>query len=349
MRKFLLDFSDKKEGHILIAASRRRYFVKIIFCAVIAPLFLVAGPSSTAQNIFVSAQGNIIKIPPSGTAGTIASGLGNPTQLAFNSAGNLFVIISDGTVCEYTPGGRQTACFSGLNSAQSLAFDNSGNLYVGQSNGEIVEIATNGAQSFLPNNYGDVAGLAFDGKGDLFVANRHGDSVTEIDTSGSTSTVATGLNGPTSLVLDSAGNVFVGNASGEIIEIRTNGQQSVFATGLDGIAGLAFDAAGNLFEADENSGNIYKFAPDGTQTTFASGPNYGGLAIQFLPELQAIRTNGNFQVNVSMPSPYYSTVLQASADLVNWQNVFTNASPYTFVDGASSQLSSRFFRATAGP
>jgi hypothetical protein len=34
---------------------------------------------------------------------------------------------------------------------------------------------------------------------------------------------------------------------------------------------LVFDAAGNLFSADFNSGNIYKFAPAGTRSTFASG------------------------------------------------------------------------------
>ncbi len=55
----------------------------------------------------------------------------------------------------------------------------------------------------------------------------------------------------------------------------------VFASGVSPLA-LAFDAAGNLFEGD-SSGNIYKFTPDGTRTTFASGVGVpAGLAFQGL-------------------------------------------------------------------
>jgi hypothetical protein len=181
------------------------------------------------------------------------------------------------------------------------------------------------------------------------VANKHNNSVIEIVPGGTKSTVASGLSGPLSLVFDSVGDLFVGNSVGNIIEITTNGEQNVFAFGLDGIVGLAFDDAGNLFEADENSGNIYKFASDGSRTSLASGLNYAGLAIQFLPGLQAITTNQNFQITVSMPSPFYPTILQASTNLINWCNISTNTAPFTFTDSASSQLSARFFRASSGP
>jgi len=45
--------------------------------------------------------------------------------------------------------------------------------------------------------------------------------------------------------------------------------------------GLAFDPAGNLFEADFGSGNIYKFAPDGTRSELAAGTLVapGGVAV----------------------------------------------------------------------
>ena len=33
-----------------------------------------------------------------------------------------------------------------------------------------------------------------------------------------------------------------------------------------------------------------------------------------------------------MPSPYYSTIIQASTDLVNWVNIYTNTPPFTFTD-----------------
>lgn len=286
---------------------------------------------------------------PNGAQSTFASGLENPLQLVFNCVGNLFVLTSGGSVYEFAPNGQQGAVVTGLDSPQGLVFDYSGNLFVSQPNGDIIEIATNGTQGIFAFGFSDPVGLAFDNQGDLFVANRHANSVIEIDTNGDKSTFASGLSGPSWLVFDSVGDLFVGNAVGNIIEINTNQELSTFASGLDGIAGLAFDATGNLFEADENSGNIYEFTPDGTRTTYASGSNYGGLTIQFLPELQAAMTNGHFQISVSMPSPYYSTMLQASINLINWCNLSTNSSPFVFTDSVPSQFPYRFFRAATSP
>jgi hypothetical protein len=45
------------------------------------------------------------------------------------------------------------------------------------------------------------------------------------------------------------------------------------------------DSADNLFVADAPSCNVYKFTPDGTRSTFASGLNYPAfLACQPIPE-----------------------------------------------------------------
>src|SRR5215211_5030347 len=60
---------------------------------------------------------------------------------------------------------------------------------------------------------------------------------------------------------------------GAIYKFAPDGTQSTFATGLNGPVGLAFDSADNLFEADAGSGTINKFTPDGTRSTFASGLN----------------------------------------------------------------------------
>jgi hypothetical protein len=45
--------------------------------------------------------------------------------------------------------------------------------------------------------------------------------------------------------------------------------------------GLAFNSAGNLFVTEWDSGSIYEFTPDGTQSTFATGvTDPEGLAFQ---------------------------------------------------------------------
>ena len=60
-------------------------------------------------------------------------------------------------------------------------------------------------------------------------------------------------------------------SSGTIFKFTPNGTKNTFASGLSGPEGLAFDASGNLYETDYNSGTIFKFTPDGTKSTFASG------------------------------------------------------------------------------
>jgi len=62
--------------------------------------------------------------------------------------------------------------------------------------------------------------------------------------------------------------------SGTIFKFTPDGTKTTFASGLSGPGGLALDASGNLFEADENSGKIFKFTPAGTKTAFATGLNH---------------------------------------------------------------------------
>jgi hypothetical protein len=69
-----------------------------------------------------------------------------------------------------------------------------------------------------------------------------------------------------------AQNLFMSSNDGQtgvIFEFTPDGTQSTFASGLSNPQGLVFDSSGNLFVAD--SGAIYKFGPDGVRTTFALG------------------------------------------------------------------------------
>jgi sugar lactone lactonase YvrE len=66
------------------------------------------------------------------------------------------------------------------------------------------------------------------------------------------------------------------SGSDSIFKYTANGIRSTFATGLRQAVALAFDRQGNLFVVDSGSGipqtdsTIVKFAPDGTQSTFAN-------------------------------------------------------------------------------
>src|SRR6266480_4025799 len=73
-------------------------------------------------------------------------------------------------------------------------------------------------------------------------------------------------------VLAASGDLFAAdNGSNTIFKFAPAGTGSTFASGLSGPFGLAFDSSGNLFEADYNSGSIFKFTPAGTKSPFAAG------------------------------------------------------------------------------
>ncbi len=319
-----------------------------------------------AQNLFVADSGSesIYEFTPSGAQSTFATDLYGPEGLAFDSAGDLFQAIVGG-IYEFTNGiATEKGTFATVEDEYGLAFNSAGELFVthngGRLNGFLDEFTPGGTLintvSYAATN---LFGLAFDSAGDLFVGEIKESGavgqILEITPGGVQSVFASGLGGLeiNGLAFNSAGDLFVSDEGrGNIYEFTTNGTQSTFASGLNLPYGLAFDSAGDLFEADLGSGNIYEFT-NGVATekgTFASGlgePTF--LAFQPVPDLRATGANGMFRLTVSMPSPYYSTIVQASTNLVNWCNIYTNTPPFTFTDSTATTFPYRFYRAVLGP
>ena len=71
-----------------------------------------------------------------------------------------------------------------------------------------------------------------------------------------------------------------------------------------------------------------------------------------LPQVSgnSIKPGGAFALTVSAPvNPPLSTIIQASTNLVNWVNVYTNMPPFVFTDPHASNYRTRFYRAVLGP
>lgn len=73
------------------------------------------------------------------------------------------------------------------------------------------------------------------------------------------------------------------------------------------------------------------------------------LEIQALPELRVERSDGKVQINVLLAPPARSAVLQASTDLMNWTNIYTNTPPFTFVESMEPTAPYHFYRAVLRP
>src|SRR4029077_9882968 len=139
----------------------------------------------------------------------------------------------------------------------------------------------------------------------LFSANRAG-SIYHYTSTGVRSIFSSGLSRPRGVAFDQFANLFVatntshnGTVSAAILKILPDRTQTTFAN-INGpstdffASGVTFDSAGNLFvmvldDTDPNAAStIYKFAPNGTQTTFGAVPGQGfGLAFDRAGNLYA--------------------------------------------------------------
>jgi sugar lactone lactonase YvrE len=118
----------------------------------------------------------------------------------------------------------------------------------------------------------------FDRNGNLFVtfSGTRGQqapvSIFKVTPGGTREPFATGILNPTSLAIDPTGRLYVSSRfEGAVYRIGDAGAAEPFATDLGVSCGLAFDQAGQLYVGDR-SGSIFKVAPDGSATLFASLP-----------------------------------------------------------------------------
>jgi uncharacterized protein (TIGR03437 family) len=166
-----------------------------------------------------------------------------------------------------------------LNNPTGLAVDTAGNLYIADTgNNRIREVFANGVIGTLAGNgnaalFGDRGsstlsaihaprGVAVDASGTIFIADTGNHCIRKVS-SGVITTVGCGFNAPSDVKVDDAGNVWV--ADDTLILLTDAGRKSIPVAGP---LGLALDAAGKIYASDAN-GRIVTVAPDGTVTAIA--------------------------------------------------------------------------------
>ncbi len=207
-----------------------------------------------------------------------------------------------GAVFQYTPLGAQTTFAPSLSRPRGLAIFN-GDLYVvtntldpvtGKLQQSILKVSASGVQTLFATlsttstvNFA-AEGLAIDSAGNVFVvafdqnSPAFASTIFKFTPDGAQSTFGSLPGQGFGLAFDAAGNLFAADASDQtIFKFTPAGASSVFVgpaafTGVQLPVGLAFDQLGNLFVTTEgNEGSpggdaILVFAPDGTESTFAT-------------------------------------------------------------------------------
>ncbi|HTK10251.1 MAG TPA: NHL repeat-containing protein [Ktedonobacteraceae bacterium] len=243
--------------------------------------------------------------------GVSANSLNQPSGLALDSSGNLYVADTTNNRVLYFPSGSTTATRvygqggsfttnSGnkggvgpdtLDTPAGVSLDSSGNLYVADTN-------NNRVLFFLA---GSTTATGVYGQGGNFNSSNvnHG------------SLDAMGFDHPSDLVLDSSSNLYVADPgnnrvlyfpSGTTTATRVYGQAGSFftntannggvsANSLNQASGLTLDSAGNLYVADTSNSRVLYFAAGSTTATRVYGqgssfttniPNNGGVSASSL-------------------------------------------------------------------
>lgn len=216
----------------------------------------VANPALDAEgNLYVTFSGSrgqkvpvsIYKIDTNYGVKPFVTDLMNPTGIAFNRDGQMFVSSRfDGTVYRVSASGSVSSYAEGMGVATGIAFDAEENLYVGDRSGTIFKISHDRQTFVFATLEASVSAyhLAFGPGGSLYVT------------------------GPTTSSYDA------------VYRIDPQGAVTVFYRGLGRPQGLAFDVDDNLYVAASLAGRrgIVRITPEGKASLAVAGQNLVGMA-----------------------------------------------------------------------
>lgn len=208
----------------------------------------------------------IFRIDINGELTEFSGDITNPTGIAFDSGGQMFVTSRmDGTVYRITPFKEAVPFARNLGIATGIAFDQSDTMYVGDRTGTIYKVNGIGEEIAWAQLEPSVSAyhLAVGPDQALYVA------------------------GPTVASFDA------------VMCIKPDGEVTLFYKGLGRPQGMAFDQEGNLHVAAAMRGRrgIVRISPDGKRAEmFLAGMNLVGLAFSSTGDLAVVSTDSVYSL-----------------------------------------------------
>jgi sugar lactone lactonase YvrE len=216
---------------------------------------------------------SVYKIATNGKTSPFLSDLMNPTGIAFDPDGQMFVTSRyDGVVYRVSPFKEAEPFARNLGIATGIAFDTQGRMFVGDRSGTVYLVSEIGDATAFATLEPSMAAyhLAFGPDGGLFVT------------------------GPTASSFDS------------VYRIGPDGTVSNFFTGLGRPQGLAFDVEGNCYVVASHRGRrgVFRITPKGDISMIVAGPSLVGLCFDDSGNVILASTRELYRVFVGV-KPYW--------------------------------------------
>ncbi len=268
----------------------------------VAGLYAIAAPVS-GYGAGLAAAPNDWALPRSFVGG----GLSEPTGVALDAAGNVWVANYGGAVTKLSPTGvalSPAAGFTGggLEESFGIAVDPAGNVWVCNEQsaatvnsglGSLTELApdggvVSGAEGISAGGLDFPIAVLADAAGHVWAVNYGDSTLSEFAAGGAGLSPAAGYGGgglsfPVGLALDGSGNVWVANQGANQISAFSSLGAAVSPSGgftgggLDVPQGIAVDQGGHVWVTNAYGASVAELGDDGAALSGATGDGGGGL------------------------------------------------------------------------
>jgi hypothetical protein len=188
----------------------------------------------------------------------VRAAVGFPVEVAVDPRGGFGIVHGERWIRRVDAGIIRTV--AEFEQPTALAYDGAGNLYVSELPGRVQRIAASGARTTFAG-FNQPHGLDAAVDGTVYVCDTFNHRVQRIALDGTMKTLASGLNTPVDLDVGPEGNVYVADSGGSrILRITPGGRVTTAADGIAGTSSVAVAADGAIYVTERGRRTVRRIA-----------------------------------------------------------------------------------------